>query len=115
MYEVKHIQLPFIAYGVMGNYDESSGEYDYMAAYAVTEVKDIPEGMESWTLPAQIYADFPCTMSTIRQTYDAIYGQWLPASTYRHAPSPVLELYDENFDNGDPNAGFWLCIPIEPH
>jgi hypothetical protein len=44
------------SYGVMDNYDKSSGTFDYVSAVEVSVVEKIPEGMMSWDIPAQKYA-----------------------------------------------------------
>jgi AraC family transcriptional regulator len=44
--------------GVMDNYDEKTGEFDYLAGVEVEEASDIPQGMESWQVPEQTYAVF---------------------------------------------------------
>jgi AraC family transcriptional regulator len=113
MDEISQLSTPIVAYGLMDNYDEGSGEFDYMAAFGVSDVADLPAGMQSWTIPAQSYAVFACTMTTIRATYDAVYGEWLPASPYRHAHSPEFEMYDETFEIGDLNSQFYIYIPVE--
>jgi AraC family transcriptional regulator len=114
MHEVKHILQPNVAYGVMGNYEEATGEFDYMAALEVERTADVAEGMTAWTIPAQTYAVFPCTLDTIRETYDTIYQRWLPTSGYRHADGPEFELYDERFDTTNPASMMFVYIPIEP-
>ncbi|MGD2179429.1 MAG: GyrI-like domain-containing protein, partial [Anaerolineae bacterium] len=48
MREIKHVVNPHIAYGVMHNYDEESGEFDYVAGFEVSSIAEVPEGMVSW-------------------------------------------------------------------
>lgn len=99
-----------IAYGVMGNYDPATGEFDYLAGFGVDRVDDIPEGMKRWDVPEQKYAVFTCTLRTLRQTYDAIYRQWLPQSGHEHAGSVEFELYDEHFEGDD--SDMYIYVPI---
>ena len=63
-------------------------------------------------MPAQTYAVFSCTIPTIRETYQDIYGIWLPTSGYVRAPGPELELYGEAFDARDPASVFDVYIPV---
>ena len=101
-------------YGVMGNYDEDSGEFDYVAGLNVSAAAHVPEGMVSWDVPAQTYAVFSCTLPTIGETLDHIHRVWLPASGYRHAHGPEFELYrDEEFDPEAPDSVMYIYIPIE--
>jgi AraC family transcriptional regulator len=99
-------------YGVVGNHDEASGEYDYMAGLNVTPSAGVPEGMTSWDVPAQTYAVFTCTLPTIGATIEHIHGTWFPASGYHHAGGPEFELYDEAFDPNDPDSRMYIFIPV---
>jgi AraC family transcriptional regulator len=99
-------------YGVAGNY-EDSGEFDYVAGINVSTAAEVPEGMVSWDIPAQTYAVFSCTLPTLGSTLKYIHGTWLPASGYRQADGPALELYDEDFDPENPDALMYVYIPIE--
>lgn len=118
MHEVRHAKNPDTSYGVMDNYDRVSGEFDYIAAVEVensTEDSASPEeGMVTKTIPAQTYVVFPCSLSTIAQTYDKIYHKWMPDAGYRRAEGPEFERYDEDFEPGNPNSEMDLYIPIEP-
>jgi AraC family transcriptional regulator len=99
-------------YGVVGNYEES-GEFDYVAGINVSAAAEVPEGMVSWDMPAQTYAVFSCTLPAIGKTLEYIHGTWLPASDYRQAAGPALELYDEEFDPENPDSLMYIYIPIE--
>jgi AraC family transcriptional regulator len=102
-----------VTYGVVGNFAEDSGEFDYVAGLSVSTAADIPAGMVSWDVPAQTYAVFSCTLPTIGSTLEHIHGTWLPALGYRHADGPELELYDAKFDPKDPDSLMYIYIPIE--
>jgi predicted transcriptional regulator YdeE len=78
----------------------------------VSSTTDIPAGMVAHDVPAQNYAVFPCTIPTIREVFDQIYGVWLPASGYARSSGPELELYGETFDPRDPAAAFEVYIPV---
>jgi AraC family transcriptional regulator len=111
--EIEDVVNPEVAYGVMDNYDESTGEFDYVAAMEVARVKATPEGMMSWGIPEQTYAVFPCTLATIRESYDAALKKWLPDSKYKHSGGTEFELYDEDFDPQDPDSLFYYYMPIK--
>lgn len=102
------------AYGVIDNFDEEKGVFDYMAGVQVATPQALPQGFELWHLPAQYYAVFPTTLETLHDTIDQIYTQWLPHSNYERAPGPEFEYYDADFDANSPSAPFYLYIPIQP-
>jgi AraC family transcriptional regulator len=114
MHEIQHLVHPDLAYGVMGNYDEKTGEFDYIAACQVDQATNVAEGMCTEYVPAQTYAVFSCTLATIGQTYEMIRQEWLPTSGYHQTTGPDFELYDEQFDPGNVNSVMYLYIPVEP-
>jgi len=100
------------AYGVCAE-GESDGIFEYLAGVATEPTVAIPEGMNRWTVPARIYAVFPCLLSTIHETYHRAHQIWLPTSGYRRASGPDLELYPASFDDGEPSSEMYVYIPIE--
>lgn len=112
MGEVQHMTEPDIAYGLTDNMNMSTGEFDYMAGMRVSSAAELPAGMTTHDVPAQTYAVFPCTLPTIRATFDHIYGVWLPTSGYVRTFGPELERYDERFDPKDPASVFEVYIPV---
>jgi len=110
---IKQKVNPHICYGVMGNYDEGSGEFDYVAGFEVESAADVPEGMVRWNMPEQSYAVFTCTLPTIREAFEHIYHTWLPESGYQRADGPEFELYDERFDPQDPSSEMYVYIPVK--
>ena len=115
MGEIRHVAGPDVAYGLTTNMDMATGEFDYMAGMQVSSADGIriPDGMVSFNVPAQTYAVFPCTLPTLREVFDHIYGVWLPASGYARTAGPELELYGETFDPRDPAAVFEVYIPVQ--
>jgi AraC family transcriptional regulator len=101
-----------ICYGAMDNYDEATGKFDYLAACEGKNIAAVPAGMVSWSVPAQTYAVFPCTLPQIGEAWTMAYQQWLPHSGYRRAAGPEFELYDERFNPQDPASVLYLCVPI---
>ncbi|MCC7352573.1 MAG: AraC family transcriptional regulator [Anaerolineae bacterium] len=116
MGEIKVKGNPHVSYGVEGNYDGTTGEWDYLAGFEVAEPPEIPQGMDVWRVPAQFYVIFPCPMSAIRQTYDYIYQTWLPGSPYKHSGGVEFEYYDETFDASTPERAaastFYAYVPV---
>lgn len=112
MYEIKYMTDAEVAYGVMKNFDDSTGEFDYLAAVEVDSVAEIPKGMESWDIPEQTYAVFTCTLPTLMQIYNSICNDWLPKSRYERASGPEFELYDKKFDPNKKDSKMYIYIPI---
>ena len=111
--EIKHIVNPEVCYGVMDNYDESSGEFDYVAAMEVERIEEIPEGIVGWEVPEQTYAVFPCTLPKIKEAYDYALHKWLPESAYEHTGSIEFELYGETFNSEDASSELYYYMPIK--
>ena len=112
MHEIKHLVHPEVFYGVMGNYVEATGEFDYVAAREVTSATEIVKGMTVVNIPTQTYAVFPCTLKTLKKTFDVIESS-LPTSGYHRVDGPEFELYDESFEAGNENSPMFLYVPVE--
>jgi AraC family transcriptional regulator len=110
MNEIKHITGP--GYGIMDNYDEETGEFDYVAGFEVDSEADVPEGMVCIHIPEQTYAIFPATLPTLRQIFHYIYGKWLPKSSHRRTDGPEFELYDKTFNPEDETSEMYIYIPV---
>lgn len=110
--ELRHVTEHGISYGVSDNFDESTGEFDYVAAVRVSSAENVPDDMIVVQIPAQSYAVFSCTLANLGETYQQIYGTWLPQSGYRRASAPEFEVYGEDFNPNDPNSQFSVFIPI---
>jgi AraC family transcriptional regulator len=84
--------------------------------WAVAEVKDfenIPPVMETFTLPAGLYAVFHYKGSSADNTiFQYIYGTWLPNSNYSLDDRPHFEVLGEKYKNGDPDSEEEIWIPI---
>ena len=110
--ELQHVVEPHFAYGVMANYDQATGEFDYIAACQVASGEGLPQGFVPVAVPAADWAVFTTTMSEMPQTYPYIYSTWLPQSGYQHGPAPEFELYGETFDPANPASPFEIYIPV---
>ncbi len=108
--EIQHIVDG--AFGVCGNTQEN-GEFDYMAGFAVSSTEAVPQGMQTWEVPAQKYAVFPCTLKTIGETYKYAFETWLPGSGYKYTEGPDFEYYDEDFDPQQEGSVLYIYVPIQ--
>ncbi|MCO7633377.1 GyrI-like domain-containing protein [Pseudomonas guariconensis] len=102
------------SYGVCYHPDGQGG-FDYLAGVEVTEAGGLPEGFSTLTLAPQRYAVFEHrgNLQGIKDTFDAIFEQWLPASGERSANAAVFERYPAGFDPTDPGAVMEVWIPLE--
>ncbi|MHB1356513.1 MAG: GyrI-like domain-containing protein [Anaerolineae bacterium] len=116
MAEIMHRSELNVSYGLMGNYDPKSGEYDYVAGAEVSDATDIPQGMVIWQVLAQAYAVYPCILLEIGAAWDYMYQTWLPNSSYQHADAPDFEYYGAEFTTStDPaKARMYLYVPVVP-
>lgn len=110
--ELEGLIEPDVAYGVMADYDEASGEFDYIAAVQVASTGGLPSGFVPTRVPACDWAVFTTTLPGMGQTYPYIYSTWLPQSGYQHGPAPEFELYGPAFDPEDPASPVDIYIPV---
>ncbi len=107
-----HLAEPGVSYGVMDHFNQTIGELDYLAGEAVTQTDDLPPDLTRWEVPANTYAVFETTLSTIGETFGHIYNTWLVTSGYQQAAGPYFERYDETFNPDDPTAKMSIYIPV---
>lgn len=101
------------AYGVCCNPDGEGG-FEYIAGVEVDTLEGLPDDFRSVELTPRRYAVFEHNghISGIGQTTQAIWQEWLPASTYQAADAPEFERYDERFDplSGHGILEIWLPL-----
>lgn len=103
---------PKVTYGLM-QMDLATGILTYMAG-VTTRLSITPAGFERWEFAANDYAVFEATLSTISQTFDYIYGSWLPNSSFQRGTGPDFERYGPLFDPQNPNSTLEIYIPVLP-
>ena len=103
-----------IPLGISANMDDD-GNFEYMAAVQVSKASDLPKALRQWRIPAQHYAVFrhDAHVSTISQTYSAIWNEWLPANGRRAANGPTIERHLETFDTRTGLGGVEIWIALE--
>lgn len=111
--EIQHVANRHEAFGVIGCPDAATREFDYVAGFAVTDDRQVPEGMVRCHVPAQTYAVFPCTLPTLMETFRYIYQTWLPQSQHQRAEGPEFELYGEEFNPAAGDARMYVYVPIK--
>lgn len=105
---------PGIPLGVVANIDADGG-FEYLCAVEVTAFSTMPSGCVSVVIPAHRYAVFEHRghISTIQQTYAAIWDEWLPAHELTSSDAPGIEQHTETFDPRTGDGGVDLWIPVE--
>lgn len=100
-------------YGVCFDANEN-GEFAYVSGVAVSRADQIPEGMVAKTVPAGRYAVFTHRgkLDTLRDTYQQIYGTWVPRAGLSVRGGFDFEYYDERFKDGCDDSEVDIYIPI---
>jgi len=115
--EIKHVKDASKAYQVcvFDHSDPAREEYTFIAGMEVSDTSDVPEGMMAHAVPAAEYAVFEHhgPMDRMHQSYEYIFGVWLPENAYQMADADSLEIYDERFKPESPDSIFEIWIPVK--
>ncbi|MBK8699067.1 MAG: GyrI-like domain-containing protein [Saprospiraceae bacterium] len=83
------------------------------ALMEVSDLLEVPEGLESMTIEGGLYAVFAYKgMPGEAAIFEYIYNKWLPASEYALDDRPHFEVLGEKYKNGDPESEEEIWIPI---
>jgi AraC family transcriptional regulator len=118
---------PAVSYGICGDIDNEKPklaemtedtEYTDLVSVEVADLDHIPEGMVGRIVPGRTYAVFthigPLFPNYLQQTYDYIYGTWLPHSDRELDGGWDFEVYDVRFTGvDDPDSEFDIYVPIK--
>lgn len=90
--------------------------FEKWAAVAVTDVDELPEGMDTLTIPAGLYAVFHYkgAANAGADLFRYIFTGWLPASDYVLDDRPHFAVMGELYKNNDPDSEEDLWIPVKP-
>lgn len=102
-----------IPVGIAANLDDD-GNFDYVCAAEVTRFSDVPREFVKLKVPRQIYAVFQHRghISTLDQTFNAIWNDWIPADGKSVVDGPSLERHNPVFDPQTGNGGVTIWIPV---
>lgn len=95
-------------FGVCSNFDGDA--HDYMVAFDDDGEAD---GLDRMTLPAGRYAVFEHQghISSISETWAAIFDQWMPNADEEVTDGPEFEFYAKDFDpNGEGRVSIWIPV-----
>jgi AraC family transcriptional regulator len=90
-------------------------EFVKWAAVEVSSFDNISQEIQGFTLPAGQYAVFQYKgdQSKAAETFQYIFGIWLPNSTYLLDNRPHFELLGEKYKNNDPDSEEEIWIPVK--
>lgn len=96
-----------------GNFDPDRS-FEKWAALEVSVFSNIPDGMETFLLPAGLYAVFVHMgpASEGEKTFRYIFGEWLPESAYLIDNRPHFEVLGSKYKNEDPSSEEEVYIPV---
>lgn len=102
-----------IPIGIVSPADED-GRFEYTCAAEVTRFAHLPPGLVQVELAARRYAVFEhrTHVSTIFDTYAAIWNEALPQHGWRPADAPVIERHQPGFDPRTGEGGLSIWIPL---
>ncbi len=91
-----------------------NAEFEKWACLEVKDFKSVPPDMETYILPAGLYAVFVYQglSSMAADTFQYILGTWLPQSGYSLDQRPHFEILGEKYKYEDPASEEEIWIPI---
>lgn len=94
---------------------DDEGGFNYVCAAEVDSFGELAPGLSKYECEPMTYAVFAHDdhVSTIFDTYTAIWNDALPALARTAANSPVLEFHNDEFDPATGLGGLRLCIPLQ--
>lgn len=100
--------------GYFNNFDPKN-TFEKWAAVEVSDLNEIPAGMESLLIPDGLYAVFihkgPSTEA--EKSYRFIFTEWLPDSKYFVDDRPHFAIMTENYKKDDPDSEEEIWIPVK--
>lgn len=95
------------------NFGDFKKPFDIWACAEVSEVKNIPENMMSYTLPSGLYAVFLHKGMDAGATYQRIMTEWLPNSGYQIDDRPHFQIMGAKYKNGSPDSEEDFYVPVK--
>ncbi|MEO6069600.1 MAG: GyrI-like domain-containing protein [Chitinophagaceae bacterium] len=94
------------------SYDPNN-KFEKWACVEVNDFKQIPDGLETYSIPGGLYAVFHYKgLNTDNSIFDYIFRTWLPSSSYTLDSRPHFELLGALYKNNDPESEEDIYIPI---
>lgn len=91
------------------------GEFEYIAGLKVAADAVAPKGMVVVDVPENKYAVFEHrgAKETLMNTYHLIANEWFPKSGMKPTGGYDMEVYDEKFNNFEPDSIMYIYEPIK--
>ncbi len=117
-YNQHHIRAPSPDpddyFGVVFDFSEATGSFDYMCAQTLGKGAALPEGFRRLTVPAGNWAKFTTSghISTMQNAWAEVMGHWLGQPGCVPRPGPSIEYYPPGFNGMTGNGGFEIWMPV---
>lgn len=100
-------------FGVCCN-PQDDGSFEYIAGVLVNRADELPAGFTQQRLAAHRYAVFLHSghISSIHETFNAIFQRWLPGSGLQAADAPEFERYSDDFDPMAGTGQMEIWVPL---
>ena len=101
-----------VTYGAIYHSDDDS--FEYLSGVESAGTQGTPQNMARLSLRPQSYLVFshPGHVANLRETCDAIWSDWLPASGKTVLDSPWFERYGPDFNPMTGAGGLEIWIPV---
>ena len=94
--------------------DSVGADFDYLIADNYLPWKEVPDGYETRTLPAGLWAVFPCKLKTLQDTNTKMWKEWLPnCKEYKLCGNYNIEMYGPPCEENPGESYVELWLPIE--
>lgn len=91
-----------------------AAEFEKWAAVEVSDFENVPDDMETLTVPGGLYAVFDYKgPSGDMRIFQYIFTRWLPSSGYMLDHRPHFEVLGKKYRNNDPSSEEEIWIPIQ--
>ena len=89
-----------VAYGLYMRTEGPASHAIYVAATAVSEFDELPEGHKQYEIPGGLYALFQFSggVDALEEASQYIYSEWLPKSGYEIREGFDMEMYAKDYD-----------------
>jgi predicted transcriptional regulator YdeE len=118
MNPISNLKQPWASVNVSKDYDKEKKTFKYIVGDVVTRIDSIPDGLQSYEIPALTYAVFPIRPKsklawgiTMGRMKRFIYTVWLPNSGYE--PSEIIgdfELHDDRSLGKNPEVNLHVAL-----
>jgi AraC family transcriptional regulator len=102
-------------FGIVFNFAEDKGAFDYMCGQFLTQGAALPLGFKTLKVPAGAWARFVTTghISTMQNAWGEVMGHWLGQPGLIPREGPSIEYYPPHFDGMSGNGGYEIWVPVK--